>query len=99
MIAFACWAGASASHLRALVLSSHLLPVLPLPGQHTLLKLLPMSYGEHLKEDCANVDIMLCPGVCGDAQAAESCSELWYWGKAFDFEPTLQVSASFLLQI
>lgn len=53
-------AGAYASCLRDLVLSSHLFPALPSPAQHTSLKLLPVSSGEHLKEDRANVDIILC---------------------------------------
>lgn len=53
-------AGAYASCMRGLVLSSHLFPVLPSPGQHTSLKLLPVSSGEYLKEDCADVDIILC---------------------------------------
>lgn len=53
--------GVLASQLGDLVLSLHLLPVPPLPEQHTLLKLLTTSSGEHLKEPRANRDIIQTP--------------------------------------
>jgi len=43
--------GVYASQLRDLVVSPHLLPVPPLPGQYASLKLLAMSSGQHLKEE------------------------------------------------
>lgn len=53
--------GVYASQLRDLVLSPHLLSVPPLTAEYTSLKLLPTSFGEHLKEEWANGDVIQTP--------------------------------------